>query len=265
MDVGVAGIARLSVVVAEALFRVAVRVAVWLEASAAVVAEKVPVDDPAASAIEAGTFRALDVFVSVTITPFAGAGRFSETVQVLELFGPRIEGEQLSEVGVAGATRLRIAVAETLFRVAVSVAVWLVLSAAVVTGKVPVADPAATATEGGTVRALALFVSVTVAPFAGAGWFKVTVQALDPFGPKVEGEQLSETGVATNTRLTVVVLETLFRVAMTVAVWLVLSAAVVTGKVPVADPAATATEGGTVRALALFVSVTVDPFAGAGW
>jgi hypothetical protein len=73
MDVGVAGIARLSVVVAEALFRVAVRVAVWLEASAAVVAEKVPVDDPAASAIEAGTFRALDVFVSVTVTPFEGA------------------------------------------------------------------------------------------------------------------------------------------------------------------------------------------------
>jgi hypothetical protein len=87
---------------------------------------------------------------------------------------------------------------------------------------------------------------------------------LDPFGPKVEGEQPSEAGVATDTRLTVVVLETPFRVAVTVAVWLVLSAAVVAAKVPVDDPAATATEAGTVRALALFVSVTVDPFAGAG-
>jgi hypothetical protein len=168
-EFGVAGATRLRIAVAETLFRVAVSVAVWLTLNAAAVAENVPVDDPAATATDAGTVKALDVFVSVTTMPFAGAGRFSETVQVLELFGPRIEGKQLSEVGAAGATRLRIAVAETLFRVAVSVEVWLTLSAAVVTGKVPVAEPAASATEAGTVRALALLVSVTVIPFAGAG------------------------------------------------------------------------------------------------
>ena len=92
------------------------------------------------------------------------------------------------------------------------------LSAAVVAAKVPVVDPAATATDAGTVSALAVFVRVTVAPPAGAAWFRVTVHVLDALGPKLLGAQLNDEGVGRATTFTVVVAETLFKVAVSVAV-----------------------------------------------
>jgi hypothetical protein len=89
-------------------------------------------------------------------------------VQVPDAFGPRLLGVQLREVGVVSATRLIVVLAETLFSVAVRVALWLVLSAAVVAAKAAVLEPAVTATEAGTVSALAVLVKVTVTPPAGA-------------------------------------------------------------------------------------------------
>jgi hypothetical protein len=89
-------------------------------------------------------------------------------VQVLDAFGPRLLGVQLREVGVVSATRLTVVLAETLFSVAVRVALWLVLSAAVVAAKVAVVAPAATTTDAGIVRALAVLVRVTVTPPVGA-------------------------------------------------------------------------------------------------
>ncbi len=90
------------------------------------------------------------------------------TVQVLEAFGPRLAGAQLSEVGVTGATRLIVALAETPFRVAVRVALWLLLRVVVVALNVAEAEPAATATEAGTVKAALVLVSVTEEPPVGA-------------------------------------------------------------------------------------------------
>ena len=89
-------------------------------------------------------------------------------MQVLDAFGPRLLGVQLREVGVVSATKLIVAFFETLFRVAVRVAVWLVLSAAVVAAKVPVVELAAMATDAGTLKELAVLVRVTVTPPAGA-------------------------------------------------------------------------------------------------
>ena len=89
-------------------------------------------------------------------------------VQVLVPFGPKLFGAQLRDVGVVDATRLMLVVVEMPFSVAVSVALWLVLSAPVVAAKVPVADPAATVTEAGTVNPLAVLASVAVTPPVGA-------------------------------------------------------------------------------------------------
>jgi hypothetical protein len=77
-------------------------------------------------------------------------------------------GEQLREVGVVGTTRLTVVEAETLLRVAVRVALWLLLNAAVVAAKVAVVDPAPTVTEACTVSVLFVFPSVTVTPPVGA-------------------------------------------------------------------------------------------------
>jgi hypothetical protein len=89
-------------------------------------------------------------------------------VQVLDAFGPRLLGVQLREAGVVSATRLIVAFFETLFSVAVRVAVWLVLSAVVVAAKVAVVELAAMATEAGTVKELAVLAKVTVKPPVGA-------------------------------------------------------------------------------------------------
>ena len=77
---------------------------------------------PAATVTDAGTVSAAFVLDKLTEEPPVGAAWFRVTVQVLEAFGPKLAGAQLSEVGVAGATRLIVALAETLFNEAVMVA-----------------------------------------------------------------------------------------------------------------------------------------------
>jgi hypothetical protein len=64
--------------------------------------------------------------------------------------------------------------------------------AAVVALKVAVVAAAATVTEPGTVSVALVFVSVTLAPPAGATLVSVTVQVLDAFGPKLVGLQESD-------------------------------------------------------------------------
>ena len=67
-----------------------------------------------------------------------------------------------------GATRVRLAVWEELFRVAVRVALWVVVSVPTVAVNVAVLALAATVTEAGTVRAELLLARVTVLPPLGA-------------------------------------------------------------------------------------------------
>jgi hypothetical protein len=77
--------------------------------------------------------------------------------------------------------------------------------------------PAATVTEAGTVSTVLVFVRVTAAPPAGATLLKVTVHMLEAFGPRLGGLQASEDTNTGETRLTLVVVELPFNVAVTMA------------------------------------------------
>jgi hypothetical protein len=77
-----------------------------------VVALKVAVVAAAATVTDAGTVRVELVLVKVTVAPPVGAAWVRVTVQVLEEFGPRLVGLQVSEETSAGATRLMLAWAE---------------------------------------------------------------------------------------------------------------------------------------------------------
>jgi len=58
--------------------------------------------------------------------------------------------------------------------------------------KVAVVEPAATVADAGTVSAVALLESVTLAPPVGAAWVRVTVHVLVECGPRLVGLQLRE-------------------------------------------------------------------------
>jgi hypothetical protein len=76
----------------------------------------------AATVTEVGTVSVAFVFVSVTTAPPVGATCVSVTVHVLEAFGPRFVGLQVSVDTCTGANRLIVAFAELLLYVAVTVA-----------------------------------------------------------------------------------------------------------------------------------------------
>ena len=77
-------------------------------------------------------------------------------------------GLQDRPVTSMGATRVRLAVWEELFSVAVRVALWVVVNVAAVAVKVAEVAAAGTMTEAGTVRAELLLARVTVLPPVGA-------------------------------------------------------------------------------------------------
>jgi len=68
----------------------------------------------------------------------------------------------------------------------------LLFTAAVVTVKFADVAAAATVTEGATVSVALEFETVTLAPPAGAGWVRVTVQVLEALAPILAGLQVSE-------------------------------------------------------------------------
>ena len=92
---------------------------------------------------------------------------------------------------------------------AVIVALALLLMAAVVTVKFPDAAAAAMVTDAGTVSVALEFDNVTLAPPAGAGWVRVTVQVLEELGPTLDGLQVSDDMSTDAARLTVVLAELL--------------------------------------------------------
>jgi hypothetical protein len=93
--------------------------------------------------------------------------------------------------------------------VAVIVALELPLIAAVVTMKLTDVAAAGTVTDGATVRVALEFERVTVAPPAGAGWVRVTVQVLEELGPMPAGAQVKDDTSTVAARLTVALAELL--------------------------------------------------------
>ena len=83
-------------------------------AIAAVVALKLPEVAAAATVSDAATVSAGLGLDRVTVAPPVGAALVKVTVQVLAELGPRLAGVQASEESSAGATRLRLALAELL-------------------------------------------------------------------------------------------------------------------------------------------------------
>ena len=85
----------------------------------------------------------------------------------------------------------------------------MLLMVAVVALKVADVAAPATATDAGKAREALVLVRVTVAPPAGAGWVRVTVQVLDEFGPRLVGLQTSEETSTGATRLMLALAELL--------------------------------------------------------
>jgi hypothetical protein len=154
---------------------VAVTVALWSLAMPAVVALNVAEVEPAATVTEAGTVSTMLVFVIVTAAPPAGAAFVSVTVQVPEAFGPKLAG-QASEDTSTGAIRLKLAVLEVPFNVAVTMAFWSLGIVPAVAVNVAVAAAAATVTDEGTVSRRLLLEMATAVPPTGAAPLNVTVQ-----------------------------------------------------------------------------------------
>jgi hypothetical protein len=82
-------------------------------------------------------------------------------------------------------------------------------TAVVVALKVPVVAAAATVIDAGTVKVAFVFVSVTLAPPAGAAFVSVTVQVLEEFGPRLVGLQATAETAIGATSVTVVFAELL--------------------------------------------------------
>jgi hypothetical protein len=99
-------------------------------------------------------------------------------------------------------------------RVAVMVALWLLLTVPEVAVKVAVLCPDATVTLAGTVSKPLLLTSETVAALVAA-LFNATVQVLDALLPRLEGTQATDESVAGATRFRVLVLVTLPALAFT--------------------------------------------------
>ena len=79
----------------------------------------------------------------------------------------------------------------------------------VVALNVPVVAAAATVIDAGTVNVAFVFVSVTLAPPAGAALVSVTVHVLDALGPKLVGLHASDDTATDAARFTVVFAELL--------------------------------------------------------
>ena len=171
--------------------KAAVMVAVWSDATAPALAEKVPDVMPAAMVMEAGTLTALLLLESGTTTE-VGAALVRATAQVLNAPGPRLAGVHVNEERAGGATSEMDADLALPPKDAVIVAVWSDVTAAAVGENIAEEVPAATVTEPGTVRAVLLVETETALPPAGAAVVSVTVHAEAPGVFTVAGLQVTE-------------------------------------------------------------------------
>src|ERR1039457_2573365 len=145
-----------------------------------------------------------------------------------------------------GATRVRLVDCVEAFKVAVTVALWVVVRAPAVAAKVAEVTPAATVTEVGTVSRELLSERATALPPVGAAWFKVSVQVAAVPELTLVGLQVSAVTSMGATRVRLVDCVEAFKVAVTVALWVVVPAPARAGRAPGAAPAATVTDVGTV-------------------
>lgn len=166
---------------------------------------------PAATVSDFGMYKIALLSDNATVAPPVGAAWPSVTLHVLRESGPKLVGLQDTEdIGDAALKRLTLVLAELLLYVAVTVALELLPTAAVVTLNVAEAAPAPTVAEAGTFNVALLFESETTAPPDGADGLRVTVHVPEAFDLRLVG--LHETAVTDTeeaARLTVALTELL--------------------------------------------------------
>src|ERR1019366_1117909 len=229
-DLTVTAVAREIDAVCVLPFNDAVSVAVWSDAIVPAVAVKVAVVDAAATATEPGTVSAAVLLDSVTVPPPVFV---SVTVQLLVPPLLSVAGVHDNELTFTGVARAIDVVCVLPFNVAVSVAVWSDAIVPAVAVKVVVVDPAATATDPGTVSDAVLLDSVTVPPPV---FVSVTVQLLAPPLLSVAGVHDNDLTVTAVAREIDAVCVLPFNDAVSVAVWSDAIVPAVAVKVVVVDP-----------------------------
>ncbi len=161
-----------------------------MEVTAATVAVNVALLSPVAILTLTGTVMLTLVLDSVTLAALDVAA-VKVAVQVDVPGALTVEGEQVKLLIWTAAARLMVDCWLWPLRVAVTMALWLVLTTPEAAAKVLLLWPTATVTLAGTVSNPLLLARVMMAALVAA-LFKVTVQVLEALLPKVEGAQASE-------------------------------------------------------------------------
>jgi hypothetical protein len=164
-----------------------------------------------------------------------------------------------------GATKLNTALCEAPFRLTVTVALWELLTVPAVAVNVVELALAGTVTDAGMVSKALLSESVTTDPPAGAAWFRVTVQVVEPPEFTLVGLHARLETSTGATRFTVAVLTPPFRVATTLTLWFVVNVPAVAMKLAPLDAAGTVIDEGIVNRGLLSESATLAPPMGAAW
>jgi hypothetical protein len=207
--------------------------------------------------------RAALLLLNDTTCPPVGAALVWLTVQVLDAPEFTVEGEQASADKTAGATRVRLAVCDPPFRVAVSRAVESLETAATVAVKVALAAAAATVTDAGTATLELLLARAMAAPPEGAAPDRETVHTADAAPVIVVGVHDKALNCGAGGWTVTVVVTLSLPVAVIVTGWLAVTEPAVARKVVLVEPAGTVAEAGTVRAALLLLNDTTCPPVGA--
>jgi hypothetical protein len=217
----------------------------------------------AANMTDAGTLSKEFVLARAITAPPAGAGWDRLTVQLLDVFGPMLVGLQVREETSTDGVRRMLVFAELPLYVAVTVAVELLLMAAVVTVNVAEVAEVPMVTDPGIVSVVPVLDRTMLAPPVGAACVRVTVQVLEEFEARLLRLQDREDSDAGATRVNVVLAELALSVAVIVALALLPKAALEMLNVAAVPAAGIETDAGTVSAALLLASVMVAPLLGA--
>ena len=237
----------------------AVIVAVVKAVTVVVVIVKLVLEYPTGTVTVCGTTAEGSLLDKATVTPPSGANPFRVTLPATVLPVTTRLGLSEREAGTKPTTKFPVTV--VLLRVAVIVTVVLVATALVVIGKVVLWEPAGTVTVVGTVTEGSLLERLIIAPFVGAGPYRVTLPVT--LLPPDTGFGLNVTKSSNGSTRRLVVTEVLLRVAVIVTIVPAVTALVAIGKVALLDPDGTVTVAATVTHGLPLERLTIVPPAGA--
>jgi hypothetical protein len=251
-----------TVAATDAPFRLAVSVTVVLLVKLPAVAVNEAEVAAAAILIDGGAGRSGLLLERVTVTPPPGAALFRETVHEVDPPEATPVGLQTRDVSTSEALSDTVAVAELPFKLAVMVALPLVVKLPAAAVNEPVVVDAIVI-DAGTGNAGLLLAREMATPFPGAALLSVTVHTVLAPGPTVAGTQFSSVISNCEVRETVAVTDCPFRLAVIVAEPSLVKLPAVAVNEAEAAPGAMVRDAGTGSSGLLVESETVTPFPGA--